>query len=341
MKHPHLHPSGDSSASTSKPSASVVTSSGSAHAVTQGKWLIDSSATNHMIGNPQCFSLLEQHDRLPPVLIADGSPSPVHGSGVVHVTPSLRLADTLYVPKFLCNLLSVTSLCRQLQCSVMFTPTSCSFQDLSSQRTISTGTESGDLYFLDNVSALSAFSSSYTDLLQWYLRPDHPPPRLLHQFLPHLPPSSTPLNCDACHLSKHHRSSFPPKQGRGSTRPFDLVHSDVWGPAPTLTIGRSSSYFVTFIDEFSRCTWVYLLRDRSELLDVWISFYQLIKTQFDACIKTFRSDNAKEYLSHAFTTFRVQHVIIHQTSCVYTSQQNGVAERKNRHLLDVARTLMT
>ncbi|KAK8952504.1 hypothetical protein KSP39_PZI004609 [Platanthera zijinensis] len=281
-----------------------------------------------MTGNPQCFSLLEQHDRLPPVLIADGSPSPVHGSGVVHVTPSLRLEDTLYVPKFPCNLLSVTFLCKQLQCSVTFTPSSCSFQDPSSQRTIATGTESGGLYFLDNVSALSVFSSSCTDLLQWHLRLGHPPPRLLHQLLPHLPPSNTPLNCEACQLGKHHRSSFPPKQGRGSTRPFDLVHSDIWGPAPTLTVGRGSSYFVTFIDDFSRCTWVYLLRERSELFN------------FGVGIKTFRSDNAKEYLSHVFTSFCVQHGVIHQTSCVYTSQQNGVAERKNRHLLDVARTLM-
>ncbi|KAK8913906.1 hypothetical protein KSP39_PZI024435 [Platanthera zijinensis] len=294
-----------------------------------------------MTGNPQCFSLLETHDRLPPVLVADGSPSPVHGTGMVQVTPSLCLMDTLYVPKFPCNLLSVTTLCKQLQCSVLFTPSSCCFQDPRTQRTIATGTESGGLYFLDNISALSAFSSSSTDLLQWHLRLGHPPARILRQLLPHLPSTGPPLDCDACQLGKHHRSPFPPKQGRGSSRPFDLIHSDVWGPAPTLTVGRGSSYFVTFIDDFSRCTWVYLLKDRSELFSVWQTFYNMIKTQFEVSIKFLRSDNAKEYLSHEFSSFCMQHGLLHQTSCVYTSQQNGVAERKNRHLLDVARTLMT
>ncbi|KAK8936721.1 hypothetical protein KSP39_PZI012567 [Platanthera zijinensis] len=294
-----------------------------------------------MTGNLQCFSLLETHDRLPPVIIADGSSSSVHGTGIVQVTPSLRLEDTLYVPKFPCNLLSVTSLCKQLQCSVTFTSTTCSFQDPDSQRTIATGTESGGLYFLDNISAFSTFSSTSTDLLQWHLRLGHAPPHLLRQLLPHLPAQGPPLNCEACQLGKHHRSSFPPKHVRGSTRPFDLIHSDIWGPSPTPTVGRGSSYFVTFIDDLSRNTWVYLLKDRSDLFSVWTSFYLMIKTQFNISIKVLRSDNAKEYISHDFHAFCMQNGIIHQTSYVYTSQQNGVAERKNRHLLDVARTLMT
>jgi len=70
------------------------------------------------------------------------------------------------------------------------------------------------------------------------------------------------------------------------------------------------------------------------------TFYNEIYVQFDICIKVLRFDNALEDTQSSLASFCTNHRIIHQTSCVLTSQQNGVAERKHRHLLDVTRTLM-
>ena len=99
-------------------------------------------------------------------------------------------------------------------------------------------------------------------------------------------------------------------------------------------------YFVTFIDEFSRCTWVFLMKEHSEILSILTSFVNEIKTQFGKTIKILRSDNAKEYFSSAISSFLSAQGIFHQSSCPHTPQQNGIAERKNRHLVETARTLL-
>ncbi|KAK4395750.1 Retrovirus-related Pol polyprotein from transposon RE1 [Sesamum angolense] len=88
-------------------------------------------------------------------------------------------------------------------------------------------------------------------------------------------------------------------------------------------------------------TWVYLLKDRSQVPTIITSFYNEIYTQFSVNIRILRTDNALEFVQKSVSDFCNSKGILHQTSCLYTSQQNDVAERKHRHLLDVARTLMT
>ena len=117
---------------------------------------------------------------------------------------------------------------------------------------------------------------------------------------------------------------------------FDLIHSDVWGPSPISTPG-GSRYFVIFVDDFSRYTWIYLFKNRSELYQIYRDFTKMIETQFSKPIKVFRSDNAQEYKAHEFTSILHQFGIVPHSSCPGTSQQNGRAERKLRHILDVVR----
>ncbi|KAL0309233.1 UNVERIFIED_CONTAM: Retrovirus-related Pol polyprotein from transposon RE1 [Sesamum radiatum] len=88
-------------------------------------------------------------------------------------------------------------------------------------------------------------------------------------------------------------------------------------------------------------TWVYLLNDRSQVPSIITSFYNEIHTQFSVNIRILRTDNALEFVQKSASDFCNSKGILHQTSYPYTSQQNGVAERKHRHLLDVARTIMT
>ena len=99
-------------------------------------------------------------------------------------------------------------------------------------------------------------------------------------------------------------------------------------------------YFVTFVDDFSRVTWLYLMKCISELFSHFSAFCAEIQTQFHVSIQTLRSDNAKEYFSELFQFFMLQHEILHQTSYVDTPSQNGVAKRKNRYLLETTRTLL-
>jgi len=128
------------------------------------------------------------------------------------------------------------------------------------------------------------------------------------------------FDCVSCHLGKQTHLSFN-KSESFSFAPFDLVHFDIWGPAPILTKG-GFRHFVLFVDDCSRYTWIYLLQHWSELTNIYQNFHKMVQTQFSCTIKTFRSDNAMEYKDKSFLTILQQNGIVFHHSCPYTSQQN-------------------
>ena len=122
-----------------------------------------------------------------------------------------------------------------------------------------------------------------------------------------------------------HKSSFN----------FELIHCDLWGPC-SVTAYDGSRYFLTIVDDMSRSTWVYLLKNKSDTQRSIKSFYNLVNTQFGTRIKYLRSDNGTEF---QMTDFYRKNGIIHQKTCVETPQQNGIVKRKHQHILNVARAL--
>ena len=92
------------------------------------------------------------------------------------------------------------------------------------------------------------------------------------------------------------------------------------------------------MDDYSRYTWLFLMKTRTELFSMFTKFHAKIRTQFNTSICILRSDDTKEYFSMSFSSFMSSHGIMHQSSYAYT-QHNGVAERKNHHLVKTARTL--
>jgi IS30 family transposase len=127
--------------------------------------------------------------------------------------------------------------------------------------------------------------------------------------------------------------------GLRSIEPFALVHSDVWGPCPTSSV-NGFRWFVTFIDCHSRNTWIYLMKQKSEVYTCFQDFLAYVKTQFEVHVKVLRTDNGIEYINKEFTALTLSQGIVHQTTCPDTPAQNGVAEHKNRHPLEVTRSLM-
>ena len=180
-----------------------------------------------------------------------------------------------------------------------------------------------------------ASTSSGVDSTLWHARLGHPHTRALNFILPGVVFKND--DCEACILGKRCRTVFP----QSSTiyeRCFDLVHSDVW---TALCMSRENQkYFVAFIDEKSKYTWVTLIQSKDRVLDAFKNFYTHIRNYFNVNLKMLRSDNGGEYTSHTFKQYLAQHGITQQTSCPYTPQQNRVAERKNRHLMEVARSMI-
>ena len=140
------------------------------------------------------------------------------------------------------------------------------------------------------------------------------------------------VDCQCCQLAKLHALPFNNNDSISQA-------PDIWGPVPTTTMG-GSRYFVIFVDDFSRYTWIYLLKNRSELQQVYYNFATMIRAQFSATIKVFRSDNAQEYKDKNFLNFLAENGTIPQYSCPGTSQQNGRAERKHRRILETVRAFL-
>ena len=115
-----------------------------------------------------------------------------------------------------------------------------------------------------------------------------------------------------------------------------MIHIDVWGPFQTPT-HDGYKYFFTLVDDCTRVTWLYLLKDKGFVAIVFHEFLQFVKTQYNCNVKAIRSDNASEL---AFTSILKTHRIIHFISCLYTPQQNSVVERKHQNILNVARALL-
>ena len=97
-------------------------------------------------------------------------------------------------------------------------------------------------------------------------------------------------------------------------------------------------YFLFFVDDFSRMTWLYLLKERSEVSSVIKLLFK--KNQFSTSIRVLRTDNALEYIKKDVSYFCFKNEITHQTSCSHTSQLNRVIERKYKHILDVTIIMM-
>ena len=228
----------------------------------------------------------------------------------------------------------------------MFYPSYCIFQDLSTKRTIGSGRVERGLYVLDgDVSGPLAHhtivsANKAEDIYLWHRRLGHPSFSLLKHLFPSLVLNKNVSDypCEPCELGKHHRASFAPSINKSSV-PFALVHSDVWGPSRVLS-SKGHRWFVIFVDDYSRATWLYLMKEKREVFSIFKYFHQMVCTQFDTTLKVLRSDQWGEYIDSGLGDYFRANGIIHQMSCTDTPQQNGVAERKNRHLLDIARSLI-
>ncbi|KAL0556125.1 hypothetical protein IC582_004635 [Cucumis melo] len=313
-------------------------------------WILDSGATNHLTGFSEHFVTYTPCVDNEKIWIANGSLAPIATKGQIVLFNSFSLQNVLHVPKLSYNLLSISKITRELHCKATFLPKSVCFQDLNSGRTIGTARYSRGLYILNDdtfgssistTSLLSSyFSTSEHDFMLWHFRLGHPNFTYMKYLFPHLflKIDVSSLSCDVCIRAKQHRVSFP-SQPYKPTQPFTLIHSDVWGPSKVTTSSRKM-WFVTFIDDHTRLTWVYLITDKSEVSAIFQNFYHTIETQFHKKIAILRSENGREFQNHNLSEFLASKGIVHQNSCTYTPQQNGVAEQKNRHLLEVARSLM-
>jgi transposase InsO family protein len=122
-------------------------------------------------------------------------------------------------------------------------------------------------------------------------------------------------------------------------RPLKMLHMELFGPIASISIS-GNKYGLVIIDDYSCFTWVFFLQDKSKTQVVLKKFLKRAHNEFDAKVKKIRSDNDTEFKNTQVEDFLDEEGIKHEFLAPYTPQQNGVAERKNRTLIEVVRTML-
>jgi hypothetical protein len=145
--------------------------------------------------------------------------------------------------------------------------------------------------------------------------------------------------CGGCVLGKQSRLSFPSGIAWRAKALLQLLHTDICGPLDPISFG-GNKYFITFIDDFSRKSWAYFLKEKSSTLVVFKNFKALAEAESNCKLVTVKSDRGGEYTSNAFQDCCRENGIRHQLIVAYTPQQNGIAKRKNRTIFDMTRSML-
>ena len=247
--------------------------------------------------------------------------------------------DALYVP----NLNVICSQLEQLpqRAIVKFGEAKCWIHG-NSGKLLGMGTAASKLYYLDchtvaldHVTVVSRPQSANTADL-WHQRLGHLNGGQLKEMVTHnmmmgmkIPKAEDLSFCEKCVEGKMAKIPFKSVGEIRSVRKLQRVHSDVCGPMPTVSIG-GRRYFVTFIDDYTRCSRVYFMKNKSEVFDKFKEFELCTTNECSNLIGTLRSDNGGEYLSKEFEKYLRAKGIHHELSAPYSPAQNGVAERLNR-----------
>jgi hypothetical protein len=145
--------------------------------------------------------------------------------------------------------------------------------------------------------------------------------------------------CEHCVYGKKNRVRFPSGAMRAEGI-LQLVHSDVFGPVSFPSLEKYV-YYVSFIDEFLRNTWIYFLGKKYEVFDMFKEFKALVENQTEKRIKVLRTDNGEEFCGNELEEFCKKCGISRQNTTPYTPQQNGVAKRMNMTLMEKSRCMLS
>jgi transposase InsO family protein len=145
--------------------------------------------------------------------------------------------------------------------------------------------------------------------------------------------------CSACQAEKQVGVPHPSKRIVTTIKLLELLHMDLFSPVAYMSIG-GNKYDLVIVDDYSHFPWVFFLHDKSVVQDTLKKFAKRAQNEFDTKIKKVRSDNGTEFKNTNIKKFLDEEGIGHEFSVPYTPQQNGIVERKNRTLIEAARTML-
>ena len=326
-------------------------------------WIIDSGCSAHITFDRSRFTTYIP-ETLRTVEMGDKGTANVAGRGDVMIqvlvngaVSHCKLTNVLHVPNFEYSLVSVSKMDSRGLCT--------SFQNgvctiTAGEKLIATGSLKNSLYTLNTVRTSPAIIDNANiakvqPLQLWHERMAHVHKRGITSMvsrkvvrgindIPSSPSSACDSDsdlCRACVLGKAKRAPFQKAtEYKKASSALELVHSDLCGPMEVPSLG-GSRYFITFIDDHSNWVTTYTMQRKSESFDKFKLFQAYAERKTGRKIKCLRTDRGGEYLSNAFSSHLGQSGVRRNLTAPYTPQQNGVAERMNRTLIELVRSMLS
>lgn len=314
---------------------------------TSDSWFIDSGASVHMSRSDSIMNNIRAPNKDLSIKTANNQTIGVKAVGDVFARVdtkfgenSIVMKNVQYVPDLCTNLLSVAQIVQHGN-EVVFNKNGCIIYN-TNKKVIATADLINNMFRL-NVSTDYAFSAKGDNIALWHKRMGHLSLSGLKQLKcddidMKLISKISNFNCITCAKGKHCREKFVDSTNHAK-QILELIHSDVCGPMSCNSIG-GSRYYVTFIDDFTRKIFVYVIKNKNQVYDCFLKFKNFVENQTSKKIKILRSDNGTEYVNSKFQTLCATSGIQHQKTCTYTPEQNGLAERFNRTIMERVRCLL-
>ncbi|XP_075483610.1 uncharacterized protein LOC142523763 [Primulina tabacum] len=310
-------------------------------------WFLDSGCSRHMTGNKDLF-LEVVNFKGPTITFGDNAKGKDMGKGKI-IHGKIIIKDVLLVENLCYNLISISQLCDNGY-TVEFHKDKCMVKT-NAGTIVLTGYRSQNTYRVEwNDECLNA-STCFIALngnknWLWHKRINHLNFKSIatiskFKLVSGLPKVDFAKDkvCNACQLGKQVRSSFKSKGRNSSARCLELLHMDLFGPIPVMSLG-GKKYTLVVIDDFSRFTWVLFLSSKDQTADQLIKLLKRLQNEKREEIDRIMSDRGTEFLNKYLSSYLEDHGIKHELSAARSPQQNGVAERRNRTLKEAARTML-
>ena len=301
-----------------------------------------------MTGNYSWFSSFTKIENGGDVSFGDNSKGKIIGIGNVGNVSSTLIENVCLVENLKHNLLSISQLCDKGY-RVIFDESKCVIENACDGKVLFVGNRCVNVYTI-NIDCASTnekcLSALHDDGWLWHRRLGHASMDLISKIVKNDLVKGLPKinfqkdrTCEACQFGKQIKTSFKSKNHVSTSKPLQLLHIDLFGPSRHASLS-GKFYACVIVDDYSRYTWVLFLANKDDAIDAFRIFYKKVQNEKGYSISCIRSDHGGEFENHAFENFCNDFGIEHQFSSPRTPQQNGVVERKNRSIQEMARTML-
>ncbi|KAF5760609.1 putative RNA-directed DNA polymerase [Helianthus annuus] len=318
-------------------------------------WIVDSGASRHMTGD---LRLLYDVRNIRGGYVAFAGDKGGYITGEGSISNGIVCFDKInYVKQIDHNLLSVSQICDK-KFSVIFDDAGCYVLKprfkIPQEWILLSAPRVNDLYILDMSQAITTsaqvtcFVSKATEKesISWHRRMGHIHLRKMNHLVKNNLVNGVPVRsfhlqdiCVSCQKGKQTKKSHPLKKINTVSMPLERLHMDLFGPMKHKTT-FGDAYCLVVTDDYSRFSWVSFMAHKSETPGILKDLLTMLENLYTLKVKRIRSDNGTEFKNQVMDEFCTSKGILHEYSSRYTPQQNGVAERKNRTIIETARTML-